>query len=426
MGKLNELTGLEAATKIAKREIYSVELVQDCLDHISSREDDVGAWQFLDPEYAIAEARRSDELDPIGPFHGVPFGVKDVIDTGDMPTEYGSEIFAGNQPLADAACVSMMRKSGAVLLGKTVTTEFAVYQWKKTRNPHDIRHTPGGSSSGSAAAVGDNMVPLAFGNQTAGSLIRPASFCGVHAFKPTHGTVNLRGIFEMVPRFDTLGYMARSVDDLAVFYAVVSKDNLIPRKVEALDKPPRIGICQTHYWDEAQPETVTALESAASMLSKHGCDVGKCKLPDRFQNLAKTHTIILNAGLARSMSSIKQKNENQISKQLLNILDQGLSTSTEELVEAFTHADRCMMEFPSITAEFDVLLTASAPGEAPEGWATGNPIFQIMWTLLQVPCLTLPWTTGPTGLPVGIQLIGRKGADYQLLRVAKWIEKLMG
>jgi Asp-tRNA(Asn)/Glu-tRNA(Gln) amidotransferase A subunit family amidase len=220
--------------------------------------------------------------------------------------------------------------------------------------------------------------------------------------------------------------MARSVDDLAAFYALVSKDKLIPPTVEALDKPPRIGICRTHYWDEAQPETVTALESAASMLAKHGCDVGECILPDRFQNLAKTHTTILNAGLARSMSSIKQKNKNQISKQLLNILDQGLSTSAEELVEAFTHADRCMMEFPSITAEFDVLLTASAPGEAPEGWATGNPIFQIMWTLLQVPCLTLPWTTGPTGLPVGVQLIGRKGADYQLLRVAKWMEKLIG
>jgi Asp-tRNA(Asn)/Glu-tRNA(Gln) amidotransferase A subunit family amidase len=426
MGKLNELTGLEAAAKIAKREISSVELVQDCLDRISSREDDVGAWQYLDPEYAISEARRSDELDPIGPFHGVPFGVKDVIDTGEMPTEYGSEIFAGNQPYADAACVSMMRESGAVLLGKTVTTEFAVYQWRKTRNPHDIRHTPGGSSSGSAAAVGDNMVPLAFGNQTAGSLIRPASFCGVHAFKPTHGTANLRGIFEMVPRFDTLGYMARSIDDLAIFYAVVSKDKLIPRTVEELDRLPRIGICQTHYWDEAQPETVTAVESAASMLAKYGCDVGECKLPDSFRNLAKTHTTILNAGLARSMSSIRQKNENQISKQLLKILDQGLSTSAEELVEAFSHADKCMMEFPSITAEFDVLLTASAPGEAPEGWATGNPIFQIMWTLLQVPCLTLPWTTGPNGLPVGVQLIGRKGADNQLLRVAKWIEKLIG
>ena len=423
MGTLSELTGLEAAAKIAAREISSVELVQDCLDRISSREDDVGAWQYLDPEFAIREARRADELEPIGPFHGVPFGVKDVIDTGEMPTTYGSEIFAGHQPKVDAACVSAMRELGAVLLGKTVTTEFAVYQWNKTRNPHDIRHTPGGSSSGSAAAVGDNMVPIAFGNQTAGSLIRPASFCGVHAFKPTHGTVDLRGIFEMVPRFDTLGYMARSVDDLGAFYAIVSKDKLMPHAVEEFDRSPRIGICHTHFWDEAQPETVKAVESAASKFADYGCDVDKCTLPDDFKNLAKIHSTILNAILARSMSSIRQNNESLISEQLLTLLDNGLSTPAEELVEAFSHADKCMKEFPSITAEFDVLLTASAPGEAPEGWPTGNPIFQIMWTLLQVPCITLPWTTGPKGLPVGIQLIGRKGTDKQLLRIAKWIEK---
>ena len=162
MGRLNELTGLEAAAKIANREISSVELVNDCLEQISSRENDVGAWQYLDPEHAISEARRLDELEPIGPLHGVPFGVKDVIDTGEMPTEYGSEIFTGNQPHEDAACVSIMREAGGVLLGKTVTTEFAVYQWRKTRNPHDIQHTPGGSSSGSAAAVGDNMGTVSF------------------------------------------------------------------------------------------------------------------------------------------------------------------------------------------------------------------------------------------------------------------------
>ncbi len=424
MGKLNELTGLEAAAKIANREISSVELVNDCLEQISSRENDVGAWQYLNPENAISEARRLDDLEPIGPLHGVPFGVKDVIDTGEMPTEYGSEIFSGNQPHEDAACVSIMREAGGVLLGKTVTTEFAVYQWRKTRNPHNIQHTPGGSSSGSAAAVGDNMVPLAFGNQTAGSLIRPASFCGVHAFKPTHGTSDLRGIFEMVPRFDTLGYMARSVDDLVTFYSVVSKDKVIPHTLEELDKPPRIGICRTHFWDEAQTETVAAVESAASLLANSGCHVADCNLPNSFSNLAKTHTTILNAGLARSMSSIRQSYEKQISEQLLEILNKGLSTSAEEIVEAFTHADKCMAEFPTITADFDVLLTPSAPGEAPEGWATGNPIFQIMWTLLQVPCLTLPWTTGPNGLPVGIQLIGRKGSDKKLLRVAKWIENV--
>ena len=425
MKKLHKLSALDAAEKIAKREITSFELVQDCLDYIDSREESVGAWEYLDPEFALSEARKADESLPVGPFHGVPFGVKDVIDTSDLPTAYGSEIFMGNQPLTDAACVGKMRELGAVLLGKTVTTEFAVYQWRKTRNPHNSRHTPGGSSSGSAAAVGDSMVPLAFGNQTAGSLIRPAAFCGVHAFKPTHGTTNLRGIFQMVPRLDTLGYMARSIDDLAAFYGIFSQDKPYQQCFNEFSRPPRVGICHTHYWAEAQPETVATIENAAEKLSDLGSIISECQLPEHFNDLAETHTTILNAGLARSMEAIRNKNRHQISEQLLNMLDQGASIPAKELVDALAHADQCMMEFSSITAEFDVLLTPSAPGEAPEGWATGNPIFQVMWTLLQVPCLTLPWTTGPKGLPVGIQLIGRKGADNQILQIAKWIEKRM-
>ena len=421
-GELHQLTALEAAAMISAREISSVELVQDCLNYISNREDEVGAWHYLDPEYALSEARRVDETPTAGPMHGVPFGVKDVIETGELPTEHGSEIYRDNQPAADAACVAAMRSSGAVLMGKTVSTEFATYQWGKTRNPHDTERTPGGSSSGSAAAVGGHMVPIAFGNQTAGSLIRPAAFCGAHAFKPTHGTVNLAGIFELVPRLDTLGYMARSVDDLATFYGIVKGSEDGGPLADGIGRPPRIGICRTHHWNEAGPESTAAMEDAAENLAKLGAETSECVLPDHFSNLAQSHTTILCAGLARSMQEIHQKHGNQISEQLHTMLDDGAATSAADLIEASANADRCMMEFASVTAEFDVLLTPSAPGEAPSGWATGNPIFQIVWTLLQVPCLTLPWTTGPNGLPVGIQLVGRKGDDDRVLQIAKWLE----
>lgn len=430
---LHELTALDAATKIAAGEISSEELVRACLAHIDAREDTVGAWQCLDPDFALAQARAADAAPaPRSPLHGVPFGVKDVIDTADLPTEYGSALFKDNRPAADAACVAAMRRAGAVLMGKTVTTEFATFSPGKTRNPHNPAHTPGGSSSGSAAAVGDAMVPLAFGNQTAGSLIRPAAYCGAAAFKPTHGTVDLAGIFELTARLDTLGYMARSVDDLAAFYGIVRGDERVTGQDAALTdgprpgdtaRPLRIGLCRTHHWTEAAPESVEAVESAAALCATQGAEVGICDLPAEFADLAETHSTVLLAGLARSMKSIHRDHAGQISDQLRGMLDEGAATSDARIVAAQSHADRCMMAFASVTAPWDVLLTPSAPGEAPEGEATGNPIFQIVWTLLQVPCVTLPWTTGPNGLPVGVQLVGRKGDDERVLQVAKWLDK---
>jgi Asp-tRNA(Asn)/Glu-tRNA(Gln) amidotransferase A subunit family amidase len=425
--ELHSLTALDAAAKIAAGEITSEELVRGCLDYIDSREDKVGAWISLNPDFAIAQARRADESATLGPLHGVPFGVKDVIDSGDLPTGYGSEIFDGHQPEADAACVAAMRRAGAVLMGKTVSTEFATYRPGKTRNPHNPDHTPGGSSSGSAAAVGGEMVPLAFGNQTAGSLIRPAAFCGAHAFKPTHGTVNLGGIFELMPRLDTLGYMARSVDDLAAFYDVVRGQDGFTALADGLGRAPRIGLCRTHHWTEAQGETVEAVESAAAHFAALGAEIDDCILPAHFADLAQTHSTVLCAGLARSMAEIHRNHGNRISEVLLGMLDDGAATEPKVLAGALAHADSCMMEFPTVTADFDVLLTPSAPGEAPLGHGmTGNPIFQVVWTLLQVPCVTIPWSTGPNGLPVGVQLIGRKGDDDRVLRVAKWLDARRG
>lgn len=420
---LLDLSATEAGALIAARKISSEELVQACLDRISAREDEVRAWQHLDPDYAIAEARRADTTEPLGPLHGVPFGVKDIIDTADQPTEYGSPIFAGHRPTADAACVAAMRKAGAVMMGKTVTTEFATFNPGKTRNPHNPAHTPGGSSSGSAAAVGDRMLPLAFGTQTAGSLIRPSAFCGVAAFKPTHGTVDLTGVLELVPRLDTLGYMGRSIDDLALFYGTVRGDDILSAVPDGIGRAPRIGICRTHHWSHAEPSSVEAVEAAAALCASLGAEVGECDLPPHFADLSQTHTTIICSGLARSLKDIYRNRSEALSERLRGMIEAGIETSAERHEEALCHADRCMMEFSAIAGKWDAILTPATPGEAPEGLAaTGDPIFQVVWTLLQVPCVTFPWATGPNGLPVGIQLVARKGDDARLLSVAKWLQ----
>ncbi len=421
--QLHELTALDAAARIRAGEISSEELIRACLDRIAAREDEVRAWQHIDHAYAIAEARKADASEPQSLLHGVPFGVKDVIDTGDIPTECGSAIYRDRQPAADAACVAAMRAAGAILMGKTVTTEFATFTPGKTRNPHNTGHTPGGSSSGSAAAVGAAMVPLAFGNQTAGSLIRPAAYCGIFGFKPTHGTVNLSGIFELVSRLDTLGYMARSVDDLAAFYGIVLGRPVSVPPEDGPGRAPRIGLCRTFHWREAAPETVEAVESAAAFCAGMGAEVDEVEMPPHFADLAETHTTILNAGLGKSMNELFHADGDRLSERLRQMIRDGLETSHEALQEATVHADRCVAEFSSVVGDHDVFLAPSAPGEAPAGTAsTGNPIFQVVWTLLQVPCITLPWSSGPNGLPVGVQLIGRRGDDDMVLRVAKWLE----
>ena len=267
------------------------------------------------------------------------------------------------------------------------------------------------------------MVPLAFGNQTAGSLIRPAAYCGVTGFKPTHGTVDLSGIFELEPRLDTLGYMARSVDDIAAFYGIVLGRQIPVPLDDGPGRAPRIGLCRTFHWHEAAPETVEAVESAAAFCAVTGAGVEEAEMPARFSDLAQTHTTILNAGLGKSMNKLLRENGDHLSERLQQMIRDGLETSDEALRNATEHADRCLAEFSDVMGDQDVFLAPSAPGEAPKGTAsTGNPIFQIVWTLLQVPCITIPWSVGPNGLPVGVQLIGRRGDDETVLKVAKWLE----
>ena len=426
MSELWRLTAAEAGRQIAAGEITSEALVRSCLERIEDRDPVVEAWTHLDPDYALAGAREADSSPAKSPLHGVPFAVKDVIDSGELPTEYGAPaIHGGHRPERDAACVAAMRSAGAVLMGKTVSTEFATFWPGKTKNPHNPGHTPGGSSSGSAAAVGASMVPVAFGNQTAGSLIRPAAFCGVAGFKPTHGTVDLTGILPLEPTFDTLGYMARSVDDLGLFYDIVrGADPEAP--ADGLGRAPRVGLCRTHHWQKADAVCREAVERAAAKFSDLGADVAEVDLPDDFAAVPDSHRVILNAGLTQSLARQYADHRDRLSDRLRGMIEEGLGYDEATLGAARAHARACRAAAGDAFGDRDVLLTPSAPGEAPEGLGmTGDPIFQTTWTLLHLPCVTLPFATGPRGLPIGVQLIGSRGEDAAALAVAKWFHGRM-
>lgn len=420
MKPLHEFTAAEAARAIAGRQLASEELVAACLTRIREREDIIGAWTFLDPERALEEACLRDRNPVRGPLHGVPMGVKDIIDTFDMPTAYGSPIYATHCPAWDAACVALIRVAGAVVLGKTVTTEFAMFTPGKTANPHNPAHTPGGSSSGSAAAVAEGMVPLAFGSQTAGSVIRPASFCGVVGYKATHGEFSLGGIKPLAQSLDTLGGFARSVEDLVLLRAVLISASSV---LHVPEHPPCVGVCRTPQWPHAEPATRNALEGAASRLADAGASVEDIALPPEFDGLVEAQTNILAFEGARSFRDELIRHRERLSAKFLEIFEPGLEMPYATYAAAMELSGQCRRLLDGIFATHDVLLVPSAPGEAPAGLhATGDPIFNRMWTLLHVPAVSLPGHNGPNGLPVGVQVIGPISGDDQLLSTAAWME----
>ncbi len=427
MGALNTLSAVEAARQIAAKKITSEALVRDCLERIAAREDDVRAWMHLAGDAALAQARAADASVGTsagsGLLHGVPVGVKDLIDTVDMPTTYGSPIYVIHRPAWDAPCVALTRAAGGIVIGKTVTTEFAVMQPNKTRNPHNIAHTPGGSSSGSAAAVADYMVPLAFGTQTAGSIIRPASYCGVVGYKPSFGLISRVGVKALSDTLDTVGTIARTVPDAAYFAAA-----LTGRHELMVDKPYsgklRVGLCRTYEWKQALPETVEALESAARQLAAAGADVHEIKLPPTYANLVQAQIDIMFAEQAQSLAHERLKHWPQISAKLQGILSQGLKVTPERYDAAQMLARNCRRTLADVFADCDVLLAPSAPGAAPAGLdMTGDPVFNRMWTLLRTPCVTIPVATAANGLPVGLQVIGAFGNDVRTLAAAHWMHQ---
>ncbi|MDB5699114.1 MAG: Amidase, partial [Alphaproteobacteria bacterium] len=404
---------------IAAREISSLELTKAYLDRIRMRNPLVRAWCAVDEDLALRAAAEADASPPRSPLHGVPFGVKDVIDTADLPTECGTPIHAGRRPAKDASCVAKMRAAGAVHLGKLVTTEYAMYSPNGTRHPHNLERTPGGSSSGTAAAVADRQVPLAFGNQTAGSLVRPAAFCGVFGLKPTHGIVETDGILPLQPYFDTLGYMARSVDDLQAFFGIVS--GLDGSATWNEPRAPRIGLFRTYQWDHAEPETRFVLEEVAASLAGNGCDVSEFSLPEDYAGLVAVHRAVLYHGIAQSLAADYQSAGDRMSEILQSIIEEGRALDEETFNQQFAIADRMRNAINDDFGDFDALICPSAPGEAPFGLGTGSPVFQVTWTLLGVPCINLPLGTGPNGMPIGVQLIGRRHDDVRLLALANYL-----
>jgi Asp-tRNA(Asn)/Glu-tRNA(Gln) amidotransferase A subunit family amidase len=428
-GSLNKLTATELTRAIATGETTCEAVVRDCLERIDARENDIHAWANVDPELALRQARALDRAGPPmrdRPLHGVPIGVKDIIDTADLPTEIGSPIYRGYRPGTDAACVALVRAAGAVILGKTVTCEFAGMTPGATTNPHNIAHTPGGSSSGSGAAVSDFMVPVAFGTQTGGSVLRPASYCGVFGFKPTFGAFNRRGIYPAAESLDTLGLIARSLDDIELLSAVLELRT--PSQSQPLERPPRIGLCHTPLWKSAQPETVAAIEDAAEKLSKAGAQIRSITLPDEFSGLRHAaRETINNYERAAAMAHEWTANRDLISDRLRKRIELGRAMPHADYIAALRLGESCRARLPAIFGHVDVLLAPCANGEAPRGLGeTGDPGFQAIWTILHAPALSMPTHRGPNGLPVSIQLVAQRHDERQLFACAHWIWQRLG
>src|SRR3984957_13354113 len=417
VGDPARLTATEAVRLIRDGKLRPEALMEACLARIAEREPALRAFAWFD---AAAAAKGAAAARP-GPLHGLPVGVKDVLDTADMPSEYGSPIWSGWRPRADAAAVAWARAAGGVVIGKTVTTEFATRKPGPTANPYNRKHTPGGSSSGSAAGVADCFFPLAYGTQTAGSAIRPAAFCGVVGYKPSYGTINRFGMKLMSESLDTVGVMARSVADCALFAGAVTGRDLGDPDVRP-ERAPRIGICQSPAWDAALPETQALLPRIAAALARAGATVVDRELSPSVAAIVDAHPIVMNHESGRALGWELTNVRDQISEGLRERLEFGLSQSEAVVAEACATFDRAQRDFPVCMEGLDALVTPSAPGQAPAGleW-TGDPAFNLIWTSLHVPCVTVPAGTGPDGLPLGAQIVTRIGEDRQVLTWAQWV-----
>lgn len=411
------------ARLLAQRKVTAEAVLRSCLERIAEREPQVQAWAFLDQEAALAQARAIDRGPQRGLLHGLPIAVKDLFDTFDMPTTYGSPIYANHQPRADAASVALCRAQGAVMVGKTVTTEFATFKPGKTRNPHRSTQTPGGSSSGSAAAIADYMVPLAFGSQTAASVIRPAAFCGVVGYKPSFGLINRAGAKPLSDPLDTIGFFARSVDDVALFAAAANGGRTAPDLTAS--GTPRIALCQTHEWPHADDDTRAAFAHAQAALDRAGIATRDLQLPLLFSQLLQAQKEVMAFDLARSLADERLRHPEQISEGLAQLFAQGMQVPTDRHHANLQLAASARGMIPTMLGDTDALLAPSAIGEAPGLEQTGDPVFGRVWTLLGLPCIHLPFFRGRTGLPVGLQLIGRQGEDLALLRTARALLPLL-
>jgi Asp-tRNA(Asn)/Glu-tRNA(Gln) amidotransferase A subunit family amidase len=435
------LTATQAAAEIARGAISAEDYTRACLDRIAAVEPTVQAFAHLDPEHALAQARAADERkaagEPLGRLHGVPVALKDIIDTSDFPTECGSVVLSGRRPFKDATVVTRLRIAGAVIIGKTVTTEFAYFHPGKTHNPHDPGRTPGGSSSGSAAAVAAGMVPLAIGSQTNGSIIRPAAFCGVFAAKPTHGLVSRAGVLTLSRALDHVGPYARSVEDIALILSVIAGyDPQDPdtRPVATADFPktaaekwpltPRLAFVRTPIWDKADATTRAAFEGLAERL---GAACITIDLPERFAGAWEAQRVIMAADMAHNLGAVVDKGGEAISKRLRDLVEDGRKVSASQYLRALEQARALRAVFDDLFDECNAIVTPATRGVAPKGLdSTGDPAFCSLWTLTGLPSLNLPLLNGDDDMPLGVQLVGPVGDDARLLRTANWLVGTVG
>ncbi len=413
----------EAARRIARGELSAQALAQACLERASAHEERLQAWTHLSPQAVMAQAQALDaQTTPKGLLHGVPVAVKDIIDTADMPSRYGSPIYAQHQPVADAACVAQCRAAGALVMGKTHTTEFASIHPAPTANPHHAGHTPGGSSSGSAAAVADFQVPLAFATQTAGSTIRPAAYCGVVGYKPSFNRINRAGLKFSAESLDTIGLLARHVEDVSLWaHALVGQ-----APASWPTRSPRVGLHRTALWGQASDSAQQALQDAAQRLQAAGAQVSEVVLDSEYTLLYEAQGVVMRYESARATAWELAHRRDQLSDEFALRLAQGWAIPHAQYLEALALAQHCGARLAAIWQGCDVLLSLSAPGEAPAGLhSTGDSVFNRNWTLMGLPCVHLPTAAGPQGLPLGVQLIGPLGADVALLGAALWAEAVL-
>jgi Asp-tRNA(Asn)/Glu-tRNA(Gln) amidotransferase A subunit family amidase len=424
--QLNELSASEIVARIAAGEITAEQVVAACLERIVAREAVVHAFANVDAELALKTARALDRGPHRGALHGVPIGIKDVLDTADLPTEMGSPVYRGHRATCDAACVALLRAAGAIILGKTVTCEFAGMTAGPTTNPHNPARTPGGSSSGSGAAVADFMLPVALGTQTGGSVLRPAAYCGVIGYKPTFGAFNRAGLKFAAESLDTIGLLARTLDDIALVTSVLIGGK--PGAAAPLADAPSIGLCRTPLWDTAQPETKVAVEDAAARLVKAGARLRDVVLPENFAGLKTAARETINYyERSKSMAAEWASHAAEISPKLSRCIKLGMAMPHEEYLAAIALGESCRAQLPAAFEGLDILLAPCVQGEAPTGLdSTGDPGLQAIWTILHVPTLSLPTHRGPNGLPVGIQLVGRRYDDQRLLACARWVAERLG
>ncbi|MDR3511525.1 MAG: amidase [Caulobacteraceae bacterium] len=416
---LAELTAAEAVTRIRSGELSAERLARACLDRLAARDGEVRAWTFVDPDLVLAQARELDRAGPGGPLHGLPVGIKDVIQTEDMPTRHNSPLYRTARPTIDAACVSLLRSAGAVIFGKTDTVEFAASGRRAlTRNPRDLERTPGGSSSGSAAAVADFHVPVTLGTQTGGSVIRPASFCGVWAIKPTWGVVSREGAKFNAVTLDTIGWFARSAADLGLIYDAYDPE---PGAAGPLAlNGARVAVCRTPVWDRAAPETRQALEAGAEALRRAGAEVVELDLPPEFDALAEMQLLIMRAEARIAFLADDRAHPGELEASLKAQVDNAFGYDRAGLLRAYDTAARCRPAFDALAGGFDAILAPSAVGEAPEGLGdVGDLVFNGLWTLLHVPTVNVPAFKGPNGLPVGLTVTGPRFSDRKVIAAAE-------